>query len=75
MLLSHHGRPNGQRVPKNSLKPVVGPLEEMLGRRVHFLDDCIGEEVQNAVAKSNGDVFLCENVRYHHEEEGSIKDP
>ena len=29
----------------------------------------------NAVQKAEGDVFLCENVRYHPEEEGSIKDP
>ena len=47
----------------------------MLGRRVHFLNDCVGDEVQNAVQKSDGDVFLCENVRYHPEEEGSVKDP
>ena len=47
----------------------------MLGRRVHFLDDCVGDQVMNAVQKAEGDVFLCENVRYHPEEEGSIKDP
>ena len=46
----------------------------MLGRRVHFLEDCVGDEVQNAVAKADGDVFLCQNVRYHAEEEGSVKD-
>jgi phosphoglycerate kinase len=38
------------------------------------LEDCIGDEVQSAVENSNGEVFLCENVRYHAEEEGSVKD-
>jgi phosphoglycerate kinase len=46
----------------------------MLGRPVTFLEDCVGDEVNSAVAQSNGGVFLCENVRFHAEEEGSIKD-
>ena len=46
----------------------------MLGRPVTFLDDCTGDSVQSAVSQSEGGVFLCENVRYHAEEEGSVKD-
>lgn len=74
VLLSHLGRPNGQKNPKHSLKPVVSHLEQYLGRPVTFLDDCVGEGVINEVNKSKGQVFLCENVRFHPEEEGSIKD-
>jgi len=40
----------------------------MLERKVHFLNDCIGDDVLSEVAKSDGDIYLCENVRYHHEE-------
>lgn len=74
MLLSHLGRPNGQRVSKHSLKPVVEPLSSLLGRSVTFLDDCVGSQVESAVNRSEGEIFLCENVRFHPEEEGSVKD-
>lgn len=73
VLLSHLGRPNGEKVAKHSLKPIVGHLETFLNRKVTFLDDCVGESITNAVNNANGEVFLCENVRFHPEEEGSIK--
>jgi phosphoglycerate kinase len=53
-----------------SLKPVAAKLSELLGKRVGFVDDCIGEKVETAVAgMKNGDVLLLENVRYYNEEE------
>ena len=73
VILSHLGRPDGKPNPKYSLKPVVPHLEELLKRKVTFLNDCVGKEVEEAVNKSTGEVFLCENVRFHIEEEGSIK--
>jgi phosphoglycerate kinase len=42
VLMSHLGRPNGQRVAKYSLKPVAEKLSEVLGRPVRFLEDCVG---------------------------------
>jgi phosphoglycerate kinase len=42
VLLSHLGRPNGQKSEKYSLKPVVGELEKHLNRKIVFLDDCVG---------------------------------
>jgi phosphoglycerate kinase len=74
VLLSHLGRPNGQKNTKYSLKPVLEPLQALLGRPVTFLDDCVGDSVLSQVNKSEGEVFLCENVRFHPEEEGSVKD-
>jgi phosphoglycerate kinase len=74
VLLSHLGRPNGEKVAKHSLKPIVSHLEQYLGRPVTFLDDCVGEGVIDQVNRSQGQVFLCENVRFHPEEEGSVKD-
>ncbi|CCE81684.1 Piso0_002347 [Millerozyma farinosa CBS 7064] len=74
VLASHLGRPNGERVDKYSLAPVSAELEKLLGKKVHFLDDCVGEKVEAAVnAGKDGEVFLLENLRFHVEEEGSQK--
>ncbi len=74
VLMSHLGRPNGQRVAKYSLKPVAEKLSEVLGRPVRFLEDCVGAEVEAACAALNaGEVVLLENLRFHIEEEGKVK--
>lgn len=49
VLMSHLGRPNGNRVEKHSLKPVLPKLEELLGTKVTFLNDCVGKDVHDAV--------------------------
>jgi len=69
ILMSHLGRPKGQRVPEMSLKPCAAVLSEMLGKAVAFADDCIGEAVNEAVARlEKGDVLLLENLRYYKAE-------
>ncbi len=74
ILVSHLGRPDGQKTPKYSLAPVAAKLEELLGRKVMFLGDCAGPEVEAACASLNpGDVVLLENVRFYLEEEGKAK--
>ena len=74
VLMSHLGRPNGQRVAKYSLKPVADKLAEVLGRPVRFLEDCVGAEVESACASLKaGEVVLLENLRFHIEEEGKSK--
>ena len=74
VLMSHLGRPNGQRVAKYSLKPVEEKLSEVLGRPVRFLEDCVGLEVESACAALKaGEVVLLENLRFHIEEEGKVK--
>ena len=75
--MSHLGRPDGKKVEKDSLKPVAAELEKLLGTKVQFLDDCVGPEVEKACSAESlkpGSVVLLENVRFHLEEEGSIKD-
>ncbi len=75
VLASHLGRPNGQKTPKYSLAPVAAKLEELLGKPVTFLNDCVGAEVEAACATLQpGQVVLLENVRFHLEEEGKAKD-
>ncbi|AAS52647.2 AEL038Cp [Eremothecium gossypii ATCC 10895] len=74
VLASHLGRPNGERNEKYSLAPVAAELEKLLGQKVNFLDDCVGEHVTAAVnGAAAGSVFLLENLRFHIEEEGSRK--
>lgn len=75
ILMSHLGRPDGKRVEKESLKPIAEELQKLLGKEVKFLNDCVGEEVEQAANQaSNGQVILLENLRFHLEEEGSVKD-
>jgi len=74
VLMSHLGRPDGQKVAKYSLKPVAEKLAELLGKPVKFLDDCVGPEVEKACAAlAPGEVALLENLRFHIEEEGKVK--
>jgi len=74
VVMSHLGRPDGQRKMEFSLKPVAVKLQELLGRPVQFADDCVGPEVESAAAKLKpGEVLLLENLRFHIEEEGKVK--
>ena len=75
VLMSHLGRPDGQRVEKYSLKPAATELSRLLSKPVEFLNDCVGAEVEQKVnAAKDGQVILLENVRFHIEEEGKGKD-
>ncbi|MCC6546686.1 phosphoglycerate kinase [Candidatus Sumerlaeota bacterium] len=70
ILASHLGRPDGERKPEFSLKPVAARLSELLKKPVPLAADCVGPEVTKAVgALKDGDVLLLENVRFHKEED------
>lgn len=72
ILAAHLGRPKGKREASMSLAPVSVRLSELLGKKVGFVEDCIGEKVEKAVAgMAQGDVLLLENVRYYAEEEAN----
>jgi len=76
VLMSHLGRPDGQKIAKFSLKPVADELARLLGKPVKFLDDCVGPAIEAACAPGAlkaGDVVLLENLRFHIEEEGKVK--
>ena len=69
IIMSHLGRPKKNPDPKNSLKPIVNHLEELIGKKVIFADDCM--KAADAVkAMKPGDVMLLENLRFYAEEEG-----
>ncbi len=66
VLASHLGRPKGEKVPSLSLAPVAPVLAQRIGIPVLFLDDCVGEKIENAVnAMASGQVALLENLRFY----------
>ncbi len=74
VLMSHLGRPNGQKVEKFTLQPVAAELEKLLGQPVKFVPACSGPVAEEACANLQpGDVVLLENLRFHIEEEGKAK--
>lgn len=74
VLMSHLGRPDGKAIAKYSLRPAAVELERQLGRPVEFLDDCVGPAVEARCARLKpGEVVLLENLRFHIEEEGKVK--
>ena len=74
ILMSHLGRPKNKE-EKYSLKHIVSEVEKVLGSKVKFVADCIGSEVEKAVAElKKGEILLLENLRYYKEEEAGDKD-
>jgi phosphoglycerate kinase len=70
VVMSHFGRPKGKPEAAYSLRPLVAPLAEAIGRPVAFAEDCIGPAAERAVkALEPGGVALLENLRFHAEEE------
>ncbi|KUK31826.1 MAG: Phosphoglycerate kinase [Thermoanaerobacterales bacterium 50_218] len=72
ILMSHLGRPKGKVVEKLRMDGVARRLEELLGKKVKKLNDCVGPAVEAAVAQMlPGEVVLLENLRFHPEEEAN----
>ena len=69
LVLSHFGRPKGERNPDMSLEPLGQPLANATGLPVSYIDDCIGDEVLDVIdAMEDGSVLLLENVRFYQAE-------
>lgn len=70
ILMAHLGRPKGQVKPELSLAPVANHLGKLLGKKILFAPDCVGEAAQAAASKLKpGHILLLENLRFHKEEE------
>ncbi|MEW6595791.1 MAG: phosphoglycerate kinase [Thermodesulfobacteriota bacterium] len=75
IIMSHMGRPKGQRKPEFSLAPAAKRLSRLIAKEVKLASDCIGPEVQAMVdAMQPGDVLLLENLRFHAEEQANDED-
>ncbi|MCH7548861.1 MAG: phosphoglycerate kinase [Candidatus Krumholzibacteriota bacterium] len=72
VLMSHLGRPRGQRDAELSLLPVAHRLGELIDNPLRFVDDCIGEDVAaKAASLSDGEILMLENLRFHPGEEAN----
>lgn len=70
ILMAHLGRPKGQVKPELSLAPVAKHLGKLLGKKILFAPDCVGEAAQAAASKLKpGHILLLENLRFHKAEE------
>jgi phosphoglycerate kinase len=69
ILLSHFGRPKGPD-PKDSLKAIAAEAAQVIGRKIGFVEDCIGAKAEVAIAAMKpGDIVCLENTRFHKGEE------
>lgn len=74
ILMTHLGRPKGEKNDKYSLKHILPEIEKILGKSVKFAEDCIGEEaVKQASELKSGEILLLENLRFYNEEEKGDK--
>lgn len=70
ILMSHLGRPKGEKNQAYSLRHLVAKTEEVLGAKITFVEDCIGEKVKQVVENSQpGSIILLENLRFYAQEE------
>ncbi len=68
ILMSHLGRPEGVE-QKFSLENIVGKVSEIIGVKVKFVPECVGEVAKEAAEELQpGEVLLLENLRFHPEE-------
>lgn len=75
ILMAHLGRPKGQVKPELSLAPLAKHLGKLLGKKILFAPDCVGEAAQAAASKLKaGHILLLENLRFHKEEEKNDMD-
>lgn len=75
ILMAHLGRPKGQVKLELSLAPVAKHLGKLLGKKILFAPDCVGEAAQAAASKLKpGHILLLENLRFHKEEEKNDMD-
>lgn len=71
VLMSHLGRPDGHKKEEDSLRPVAEELAKFLGKKVRFVNDCVGDEAKNSLpGLKDGEIVLLENLRFYAEEEG-----
>jgi phosphoglycerate kinase len=72
ILMSHLGRPGGEVDESLSLRPVAEHLESLVDAKVHFAEDCVGEEAESVIAQANdGEIVLLENMRFHSGEKAN----
>jgi len=70
IIMSHMGRPKGQRVEKFSMAPAAKRLSRLISKKVKLASDCVGDEVKTMVdSMQPGEILMLENLRFHAEEQ------
>jgi len=74
-VVSHLGRPKGKINPEFSFEPLADDINEILGIKIRFINDCVGEKIESGLDDlKNNEIILLENVRFYEEEEENNKD-
>jgi 3-phosphoglycerate kinase len=75
VLLAHFGRPKGKPNPKYSLRPVANRLSELIGTKVEFSSEVVGDRAEEATRRlAERGILLIENVRFYQQEEANDAD-
>ena len=65
ILMSHLGRPKGEKIAKFSLQPVAKELSKLLGMPIKFVSEVLSDSVKKTAATlESGEVMLLENLRF-----------
>ncbi|HTK60483.1 MAG TPA: phosphoglycerate kinase [Candidatus Baltobacteraceae bacterium] len=75
VLATHMGRPEGKKVASLKVDAVAKRLSQLAHAPIEKLSDCLGSEVEEAVAAmKDGDIVMLENLRFRKgEEENDLK--
>lgn len=74
ILMTHLGRPKGEKQDKYSLKNILPTIEKVLERKVKFAEDAVSDKTTTAVEElKSGEILLLENLRFYKEEESGDK--
>lgn len=74
ILMTHLGRPKGKVMEEFSLKNIIPEIEKVLGYKVKFCADCLGEDAISMTGDLKaGEILLLENLRFYDEEEEGDK--
>lgn len=75
VLMSHLGRPEGERDENLSMAKIFNILKEKIDQKCYFAKDCIGEERNNIIKEMNNkEVLILENLRYHSGEKDNSEE-
>jgi phosphoglycerate kinase len=75
IIATHLGRPKSKEDFQFSVEPVANHLESILGKKVKFAKDCIGDDTKKLVSEmKQGEIIVLENLRYYKEEKKNDKE-
>lgn len=68
IMMSHLGRPKGEKNPEFSLEPVATYLADKLGEEVTLTESCLDRGIKTLLSLNSNKIILLENLRFHKEE-------